>query len=47
MSEITATYIVHDSKHQPEKKAEGIALGLTVGSWTDLPELDQLQLKKA
>lgn len=46
MSEITATYIVHDSKHQPEKKAEGIALGLTVGSWTDLPELDQLQLKK-
>ncbi|HAQ07894.1 MAG TPA: 2,3-diketo-5-methylthiopentyl-1-phosphate enolase [Bacillus bacterium] len=46
MSEITATYIVHDSKHNPEKKAEGIALGLTVGSWTDLPELDQQQLKK-
>ncbi|MEH7445050.1 2,3-diketo-5-methylthiopentyl-1-phosphate enolase [Bacillus sp. JJ1122] len=46
MSEITATYIVHDSKHNPEKKAEGIALGLTVGSWTDLPELDQKQLKK-
>ncbi|GAM13735.1 2,3-diketo-5-methylthiopentyl-1-phosphate enolase [Mesobacillus selenatarsenatis] len=46
MSEITATYIVHDAKHNPEKKAEGIALGLTVGSWTDLPELDQKQLKK-
>ncbi|MCM3663192.1 2,3-diketo-5-methylthiopentyl-1-phosphate enolase [Mesobacillus subterraneus] len=46
MSEITATYIVHDAKHNPEKKAEGIALGLTVGSWTDLPELDQRQLKK-
>lgn len=46
MSEITATYIVHDAKHNLEKKAEGIALGLTVGSWTDLPELDQIQLKK-
>ncbi|CAM3763710.1 2,3-diketo-5-methylthiopentyl-1-phosphate enolase [Mesobacillus thioparans] len=46
MSEITATYIVRDAKHNPEKKAEGIALGLTVGSWTDLPELDQRQLKK-
>ncbi|ESU32799.1 2,3-diketo-5-methylthiopentyl-1-phosphate enolase [Bacillus sp. 17376] len=46
MSEITATYIVHDAKNNPEKKAEGIALGLTVGSWTDLPELDQKQLKK-
>ncbi|WP_079508214.1 2,3-diketo-5-methylthiopentyl-1-phosphate enolase [Mesobacillus jeotgali] len=46
MSEITATYIVHDDKHNPQKKAEGIALGLTIGSWTDLPELDQKQLKK-
>jgi 2,3-diketo-5-methylthiopentyl-1-phosphate enolase len=46
MSEITAKYIVHDNKHNPEKKAEGIALGLTVGSWTDLPELDQKQLEK-
>lgn len=46
MSEIIATYIVFDSKKQPEKKAEEIALGLTVGSWTNLPELDQQQLKK-
>ncbi|MFB6465689.1 2,3-diketo-5-methylthiopentyl-1-phosphate enolase [Cytobacillus sp. Hz8] len=46
MSEIIATYIVHDSKHQPEKKAEEIALGLTVGSWTNLPKLDQDQLRK-
>lgn len=46
MSEITATYVVHDAKHNLEKKAEGIALGLTVGSWTDLPELDQKQLTK-
>lgn len=46
MSEVTASYIIHDSKHRPEKKAEEIALGLTVGSWTDLPELEQQQLEK-
>lgn len=46
MSEIIATYLVHDKKGNLEKKAEGIALGLTVGSWTDLPLLDQQQLKK-
>jgi len=46
MSEIIATYLVHDRKGNLEKKAEGIALGLTVGSWTDLPLLEQEQLKK-
>ncbi|MFE8703582.1 2,3-diketo-5-methylthiopentyl-1-phosphate enolase [Cytobacillus sp. FJAT-54145] len=46
MSEIIATYLVHDSKHNPEKKAEEIALGLTVGSWTHLQELEQNQLRK-
>ena len=46
MSHITATYLVHETNGQLEKKAEGIALGLTVGSWTDLPLLDQKQLKK-
>jgi len=46
MSEIIATYLIHDSKHNPEKKAEEIALGLTVGSWTHLPELEQNQLRK-
>ncbi|PLR76120.1 2,3-diketo-5-methylthiopentyl-1-phosphate enolase [Bacillus sp. V3-13] len=46
MSEIIATYSVYDSKHNPGKKAEEIALGLTVGSWTNLPELEQNQLKK-
>lgn len=45
MSEIIATYLVHDAKGDLAKKAEGIALGLTVGSWTDLPLLDQEQLK--
>ncbi len=46
MSEILATYLVHDHKGNLEKKAEGIALGLTIGSWTDLPQLEQEQLKK-
>ncbi|GLB60433.1 hypothetical protein NCCP133_25650 [Cytobacillus sp. NCCP-133] len=46
MSEITATYLIHDAKHNPAKKAEEIALGLTVGSWTHLPELEKDQLRK-
>lgn len=46
MSHITATYLIHDAKGNLPKKAEGIALGLTIGSWTDLPLLDQEQLKK-
>ncbi|WP_257351503.1 2,3-diketo-5-methylthiopentyl-1-phosphate enolase [Pseudalkalibacillus decolorationis] len=44
MSEIIATYLLHDKKEDLEKKAESIALGLTVGSWTDLPLLEQEQL---
>lgn len=46
MSEIIATYLVHDAKHNPEKKAEEIALGLTVGSWTQLQKLEQEQLQR-
>lgn len=45
MPELIATYLVHEEKN-PEKKAEEIALGLTVGSWTNLPELEQNQLRK-
>jgi 2,3-diketo-5-methylthiopentyl-1-phosphate enolase len=45
VTEIIATYLIHDEKY-PEKKAEEIALGLTVGSWTNLPELEQSQLLK-
>ena len=45
MSQVIATYLIHDEKDL-EKKAEGIALGLTVGSWTDLPLLEQQQLRK-
>lgn len=46
MSEVIATYLIHDAKNNLQKKAEGIALGLTIGSWTDLPQLDQDQLRK-
>lgn len=45
VSDVIATYLVHDAKGDLHKKAEGIALGLTVGSWTDLPLLEQEQLK--
>ncbi len=41
-----ATYLVPKSQTNLTKKAEQIALGLTVGSWTDLPELDKEQLRK-
>ena len=46
MSEVIATYEIKGKSGSFEKKAEGIALGLTVGSWTDLPLLDQEQLRK-
>ncbi|GMN98771.1 2,3-diketo-5-methylthiopentyl-1-phosphate enolase [Parageobacillus thermoglucosidasius] len=45
MSKVIATYLIHDEK-DIEKKAEGIALGLTVGTWTDLPQLEREQLRK-
>ena len=46
MSGVIATYQVYDKHHHLEKKAESIALGLTVGSWTSLPQNDQIQLQK-
>ncbi|WP_033543723.1 2,3-diketo-5-methylthiopentyl-1-phosphate enolase [Planococcus sp. CAU13] len=46
MSRLTASYQVYGKAGSFEKKAEGIALGLTIGSWTDLPLLEQEQLKK-
>jgi 2,3-diketo-5-methylthiopentyl-1-phosphate enolase len=46
MSEVIASYLIHGLSGGFEKKAEGIALGLTIGSWTDLPLLEQEQLKK-
>ncbi|WP_343070863.1 2,3-diketo-5-methylthiopentyl-1-phosphate enolase [Bacillus sp. REN10] len=46
MSGVTAVYQIIADRASLPKKAEGIALGLTVGSWTDLPLLEQEQLKK-
>lgn len=38
VSELLATYVLtHREDEQVNQKAEQIALGLTVGSWTDLP----------
>ncbi len=37
MSELLATYLLTEPGADTEKKAEQIATGLTVGSWTDLP----------
>ncbi|ANU14532.1 2,3-diketo-5-methylthiopentyl-1-phosphate enolase [Planococcus halocryophilus Or1] len=46
MSTLTATYQLYGKPGSFEKKAEGIALGLTIGSWTNLPLLEQEQLKQ-
>ncbi len=45
LSRLIATYQLYGKPGSFEKKAEGIALGLTIGSWTDLPLLEQQQLK--
>jgi 2,3-diketo-5-methylthiopentyl-1-phosphate enolase len=45
MGAAIATYLVPNNG-KLEQKAEQIALGLTVGSWTNLPEIDQQQLAK-
>ncbi|MGG3572318.1 2,3-diketo-5-methylthiopentyl-1-phosphate enolase [Bacillus gobiensis] len=46
MTKVIAVYQLAAEPEKLEKKAEGIALGLTVGSWTNLPLLEQEQLKK-
>lgn len=40
----TATYRLYDDKADFHKKAQGIAVGLTVGSWTDLPEARKAEM---
>ncbi|MBM7563490.1 2,3-diketo-5-methylthiopentyl-1-phosphate enolase [Paenibacillus sacheonensis] len=42
----TATYRCYDDKADFNKKALGIAVGLTVGSWTDLPEARKAEMEK-
>ncbi|ULG74057.1 2,3-diketo-5-methylthiopentyl-1-phosphate enolase [Macrococcus brunensis] len=44
MSEITATYFFKGKVADPKPFAEKLAVGLTVGSWTELTELDQQHL---
>lgn len=46
MSGITAHYQLYGKSGSFEKKADDIALGLTIGSWTNLAFLEQEQLKK-
>lgn len=46
MSELLATYLLTEPGADTEKKAEQIATGLTVGSWTDLPLVKQEQMQK-
>jgi len=41
-----ATYRCHDEKADFAKKAQGIAVGLTVGSWTDLPEAKKAEMER-
>ncbi|MWC28520.1 2,3-diketo-5-methylthiopentyl-1-phosphate enolase [Paenibacillus sp. MMS18-CY102] len=41
-----ATYRSHDDKADFHKKAQGIAVGLTVGSWTELPEAKKAEMEK-
>ncbi|GFN30707.1 2,3-diketo-5-methylthiopentyl-1-phosphate enolase [Paenibacillus xylaniclasticus] len=41
-----ATYRVFDDKADFNKKAQGIAVGLTVGSWTELPEAKKAEMEK-
>ncbi|HZG55073.1 2,3-diketo-5-methylthiopentyl-1-phosphate enolase [Paenibacillus sp.] len=42
----TATYRAFDEKADFHKKAAGIAVGLTVGSWTELPEAKKKDMEK-
>lgn len=41
-----ATYRLYDDKADFHKKAQGIAVGLTVGSWTELPEAKKAAMKR-
>ncbi|WP_347552783.1 2,3-diketo-5-methylthiopentyl-1-phosphate enolase [Pseudalkalibacillus hwajinpoensis] len=45
MGNVIATYLVKGDKNLSQR-AESIALGLTIGTWTDLPQLEKEQLIK-
>lgn len=46
MSMCIATYRAYDDKADFNKKALSIAVGLTVGSWTELPEAQKASMEK-
>ncbi|MFM9282137.1 2,3-diketo-5-methylthiopentyl-1-phosphate enolase [Paenibacillus jiagnxiensis] len=46
MSYCQATYRVYDDKADFKKKAESIAVGMTVGSWTELPQTKREAMQK-
>lgn len=46
MSRCIATYRIHDDHADFRKKAESIAVGMTVGSWTELPQAKRQSLQK-
>ncbi|NMO97994.1 2,3-diketo-5-methylthiopentyl-1-phosphate enolase [Paenibacillus lemnae] len=46
MSHCIATYRIHDDRADFHKKAESIAVGMTVGSWTELPQAKREAMKK-
>ena len=46
MSMCIATYRSYDDNADFNKKANSIAIGLTVGSWTDLPEANKASMEK-
>lgn len=45
MSYCTATYRIYDDKADFHKKAESIAVGMTVGTWTELPQIKQDEMR--
>ncbi|UYO01844.1 2,3-diketo-5-methylthiopentyl-1-phosphate enolase [Paenibacillus sp. PSB04] len=46
MSRCTATYRLYDDKADFRKKADSIAVGMTVGSWTELPQAKRESMQK-
>lgn len=43
---VVATYLIYGAKGSFAKKAEGIAVGMTVGSWTELPQAKKVEMEK-
>ncbi|GIO83403.1 2,3-diketo-5-methylthiopentyl-1-phosphate enolase [Paenibacillus faecis] len=46
MSYCTATYRIYDPKADFERKAQSIAIGMTVGTWTELPQIKQEEMRR-